>query len=209
MLLDHAKYLWIVQIKWPRGPGVLPGWQADIATGTTENFKFSCEWQTPATLKLPTLNLLKLICQWVCHCQHTKRNAQNLKILSVQCTSSLGQITKSLFHFHFLLRLTFWFSLVWSGLKIKKASCATWTKKSESLTWSHSLRLTLQFEWQMQDPITAGRVPPWDCAAADATANLSWLWISANTTLIWAAGCRQQGNAEPGASQGQLSCRAG
>ena len=32
---------------------------------TTVNFKFSREWQTPATLKLPILSLRKFV--WVCH----------------------------------------------------------------------------------------------------------------------------------------------
>ena len=45
---------------------------------TTANFKISREWQTPATLKLPILNLRKLV--WVCHYKCINWNAKVLTL---------------------------------------------------------------------------------------------------------------------------------
>ena len=51
---------------------------------TTVNFKFSREWQTPATLKLPILSLRKLV--WVCHYKCIRLERWWVNSLAFLCT---------------------------------------------------------------------------------------------------------------------------
>ena len=66
------------------------------------NFKFFARVQGKHQRGLPILSPQKLV--WVCHYQYTKRNAENLQvlglILSVPCTSNLGQIRNHSFSLH-------------------------------------------------------------------------------------------------------------